>query len=81
MKKLYIGNLAYETTEDELKEAFSEYGEVESVSLITDKATGRSKGFAFVEMDDEGAEDAKKELNQTELGGRTIKVDDAKPRK
>lgn len=78
--KLYVGNLAYSTTEDELREKFSQYGEVDSVNVIMDRDTGRSKGFGFVEM---GSEDAAKaaidSLNGTELDGRTIKVSESKP--
>ena len=81
MKKLYVGNLPYETDNSGLEELFAEYGQVESATIIMDRATGRSKGFGFVEMDDEGAEAAMKALNGTEVDGRTIKVDEAKPKK
>jgi RNA recognition motif-containing protein len=81
-KKLYVGGISYDTTEDGLKEAFSAAGKVESATIITDKFSGRSKGFGFVEM---GTEDeAKKALemfNGKELDGRTIKVDEARPMK
>lgn len=77
--KIYVGNLSYTTTEDELQRVFGEHGPVASVKIIKDQMTGRSKGFAFVEMENE--EDAQKAisgLNQTDLSGRTIKVDEAR---
>jgi len=78
---IYIGNLAYSVTEDELRNAFAEYGEVSSVNLIIDRGTGQSKGFGFVEMPDaSAAETAIKSLNGTELNGRSVKVNEAKPR-
>lgn len=81
MMKLYVGNLPYTTTEDQLREAFNAFGEVSSVSVVTDKFSGESKGFAFVEMPDNGAADAAiKALNDTAMGGRNIKVNQAKPR-
>lgn len=81
MMNIYVGNLAYSTTEDELRDAFGEFGEVSKVNLITDKFTGQSKGFAFVEMDDNSAADAAmKALNETSMGGRNLKVNQAKPR-
>lgn len=81
-KKLYVGNLSYNTTETTLSELFAEIGEVQSVSLITDRMTGRSKGFAFVEMaDDAQAQEAINQLNDREVDGRTIKVAEARPRR
>ena len=78
---LYVGNLPYSATDEELREAFGNFGEVSSVSVITDKFSGRSKGFAFVEMPDNSAADAAiKALNESEMGGRNIKVNQAKPR-
>jgi len=78
---LYVGNLSYDTTEDTLRTLFGEFGEVESARVITDRYTGRSKGFAFVEM---AAEDAAQEaisaLNGKSVDGREIRVDKAKPR-
>ncbi len=79
--KVYAGNLSPSTTEDELREAFVAYGEVASVEIITDRASGRSKGFGFVEMStEEEATAAINGLNGTELGGHTIKVDQATSR-
>ena len=75
---IYIGNLPYKTNESEIKTLFSQYGEVTSVKLITDKATGRKKGFGFVDMDDEGGEKAINALNETEFEGRNLKVNAAK---
>jgi RNA recognition motif-containing protein len=81
MKKLYVGNLAYETTSDKLQTLFADYGQVEEVAVIEDRDTGRSKGFAFVSMADESAANqAIDQLNGKDLDGRTIKVAEAKPR-
>jgi RNA recognition motif-containing protein len=78
---IYVGNLAYSVTEDELRNAFSEFGEVSSVNLIIDRGTGQSKGFGFVEMPDNSeADEAIKALNGVPLNGRSIKVNQAKPR-
>lgn len=78
-KKLYVGGLPFETSEDELKDLFKEYNPSE-VSLIKDKFTGRSKGFGFVTIDDDAqAQTAMDKLNATEVGGRTIKVNEARP--
>jgi len=79
---MYIGNLAYDVTENDLKNAFSEFGEVSSVKIITDKFSGRPKGFGFVEMPDNSeADKAMKALNVSQLKGRGIKVNQAKPRR
>ena len=79
--KLYVGGLPYSTTENELEDLFAEHGTVESVRVITDRMTGRSKGFGFVEMgSQEEAEAAIAKLNDSELGGRTLVVNEAKPR-
>ncbi len=79
-KKLYVGGLAYSTTEDALKEAFSKAGTVESVNVIMDRNTGQSKGFGFVEMaSDEDAASAIKMFNGQEVDGRRVKVDEARP--
>jgi len=78
---IYVGNLAYSVTEDELRNAFGEFGEVTSVNVITDKFSGQSKGFGFVEMADNSEADAAiKALNDTALSGRNIKVNQARPR-
>ncbi len=77
--KIYVGNLNYSTTESDLRNSFSEYGTVESVNIITDKFSGQSKGFGFIEMSD--SDEAKSAINgmdQQDLGGRTIKVNEAK---
>jgi cold-inducible RNA-binding protein len=81
-KKLYVGNLSYSTTEANLSEFFAQAGEVASVNLITDRVTGRSRGFAFVEMAEESAaQQAIAELNGKELDGRALKVAEARPRR
>lgn len=78
---IYVGNLPYSATDDELRTAFSAFGEVTSVNVITDRVTGQAKGFAFVEMsDDNAANSAINALNETDMGGRNIKVNEAKPR-
>ena len=80
-RKLYVGNLPYETGETELQDLFSKVGPVESVRVMRDMATGRARGFAFVEMTtDEDAQRAVTELNQTQLGGRTLAVNEARPK-
>jgi RNA recognition motif-containing protein len=79
--KLYVGNLSYSTTEDELRSLFTQAGEVKSVAVITDRQTGRSKGFAFVEMSSQEAlENAIRMFNGTEVGGRPLTVNVARPR-
>jgi RNA recognition motif-containing protein len=78
---IYVGNLAYSVTQDDLRDAFAAYGEISSVNLITDKFTGDSKGFGFVEMPNNSEADAAiKALNETPLKGRNLKVNQAKPR-
>ena len=80
-RKLYVGNLPYSATEQSLREAFAKSGTVDSVSLITDRDTGQSKGFGFIEMsNDQEAQAATQALNGTMLDGRQIKVNEAKPR-
>mgnify|MGYP001818229566 CR=1 FL=1 len=80
-RKLYVGNLPYSSTEDSLREAFSQSGSVDSVTIIIDRDTGRSKGFGFVEMGtDAEAQAAIEALDGQDLGGRRIKVNEAKPR-
>jgi RNA recognition motif-containing protein len=79
-KKLYVGNLSYNLTSEELSSAFSAAGQVASVKIITDMNTGRSKGFGFVEMaDEDGAQKAIAELDGKDVGGRALRVSEAKP--
>lgn len=73
-KKVYVGNLPFNATEDEVREKFSEFGTVDSVSLITDRYTGQPRGFGFVEMEDGAADNAIASLNNTSFGGRTLRV-------
>ena len=78
---IYVGNLSYEVTEEDLKEAFEVFGEVETAKVIKDNYSGRSKGFGFVEMSDKAkAESAIEGLNGKELKGRTLNVNEARPR-
>ena len=79
MKKLYVGNLPFSATEDEIRDLFSEYGEVGSVQLITDRETGRPRGFGFVEMES-GADEAIQALDNSSMGGRSLNVNEARPR-
>ena len=80
--KIYVGNLSYSTTEETLRNQFSQFGEVETVTIIMDKITNRSKGFGFVEMtDDEAARDAISTLNQNDIDGRKVRVNEAEERK
>ena len=79
-KKIFVGNLSFRTTETDLSDVFGELGQVESVQIITDRDTGRSKGFAFVQMaDDAAAEKAIAQLNGKEVGGRNLTVNEARP--
>jgi RNA recognition motif-containing protein len=78
IKKLYVGNLSFETTESDLKEWFGQAGTVETVRLITDRDTGRSKGFGFVEMQD-GGDKAIAEMNGKDFKGRALTVNEARP--
>ncbi len=78
--RVYVGNLPFKVTEQELSHLFSEIGEVESVTIITDKMTGRSKGFGFVEMSDENGANAVSKLNGYEMDGRNLRVNEAHPR-
>ena len=77
--KIYVGNLPFTATEDEIRELFGTYGEVGSVVLINDRETGRPRGFGFVEMG-EGGDQAIEALHQTDFGGRTLNVSEARPR-
>jgi RNA recognition motif-containing protein len=80
MKKLYVGNLPYTSNEDELRDLFAAHGNVHSVNVIMDRETGRGRGFAFVEMDDDDATKAMESLDGADFGGRTLKVNEARPR-
>lgn len=79
-KKIYVGNLSFNATEDQVREMFAEYGEVESVTMITDRDSGRFRGFGFVEMEDSAANAAIKALNETMFDGRSLRVNEARPR-
>ena len=79
-KKLYVGNLSFNVDSDQLAQVFSEFGTVDSANVITDRETGRSKGFAFVEMSAEGeAQTALQKLNGADLSGRAMNISEAKP--
>ena len=81
MKNLYVGNLPHSTTESELRTVFEAHGAVDKISIVTDRETGRSRGFAFVEMTDAGeADKAIAALDGKELGGRALKINEAKPK-
>ncbi len=81
MTNIYVGNLAYSVTSDDLREVFSEFGEVSSANVIMDKFSGRSKGFGFVEMpDSSAASTAIEALNEQDLQGRNMRVNEARPR-
>lgn len=79
MKKLYVGNLAFGTTSDDLLDLFGRYGQVSSAQIVTDRETGRSRGFAFVEMTN-GGDEAIQATNMAEFQGRNLTVNEAKPR-
>lgn len=79
--KIYVGNLSFKSTEDEIQDLFSQYGEVREVSLVTDRETGRPRGFGFVEMaSDNEAREAITALDGQEFGGRALKVNEARPK-
>lgn len=81
MTTIYVGNLSFKTSENQIQELFSEYGEVSSAKIVTDRETGRSRGFGFVEMNDEGeANQAIEDLNQTEFMDRALVVNKARPK-
>jgi len=81
MMNIYVGNLSYQTSDDELRDAFANFGEVTSAKVIKDMQTGRSKGFGFVEMADKAqAEEAISQLDNTDLDGRSIRVNEARPK-
>ena len=81
LKNIFVGNLSFNTSEDELRQIFETYGQVERVSILTDRETGRSRGFGFVEMTNpEEGEKAIAGLNGSQFGGRTINVNEARPK-
>jgi len=81
LKNIFVGNLSFNTSEDELRQIFEAYGQVERVSILTDRETGRSRGFGFVEMTNpEEGEKAITGLNGSQFGGRTINVNEARPK-
>jgi len=81
MKNLFVGNLSFQTTDSELQALFEQFGEITRVQIMTDRDTGRSRGFGFVEMtSDESAAKAIETLNGTELGGRALNVNEARPK-
>lgn len=81
MTTIYVGNLSFKTSEDQLLELFTEFGDVASAKIITDRETGRSRGFGFVEMDDDGqAEEAIQELNEADFMDRALVVNKARPK-
>ncbi len=79
-KSLYVGNLPWSATNEQVHSLFSEFGSVVSVKLVNDRETGRARGFGFVEMDEPGASAAVEALDNSSFGGRTLKVNEAKPR-
>jgi RNA recognition motif-containing protein len=81
VKKIYIGNLPFSATEDEINELFGQHGTVHSVALINDRETGRPRGFGFVEMDDDAAMNAISALDGHEMGGRSLRVNEAQDRR
>ncbi len=81
MTNIFVGNLSFKTTQDELQAAFANYGSVERVNIVTDRATGQPRGFAFVEMtDSSAAEKAISQLNGSDLNGRALNVNEARPK-
>lgn len=79
-KNIYVGNLPWSSSEDDVRDTFAQYGEVMSAKIIYDRETGRSRGFGFVEMEDGAADEAIKDLDGSEMGGRNLKVNEARPR-
>ncbi len=79
-KSIYVGNIAFSTSEEDIRNLFSQFGEVNSVKFINDRETGRFRGFGFVEMDDSAAREAVQALNGKEVGGRALKVNEAQER-
>ena len=79
-KSIYVGNLPWSATEDQIQALFAEFGDVQSVKLVNDRETGRARGFGFVEMEDPAATSAIEALDNSSFGGRTLRVNEAKPR-
>jgi RNA recognition motif-containing protein len=79
-KKIYVGNLSFDATEEQINEMFAQYGKVDSIAMINDRDSGRFRGFGFIEMEDSAANAAIKALNDTDLDGRTLRVNEARPR-
>ena len=79
-KSIYVGNLSWNATEEQVQNLFAQYGTVNSVKLVSDRDTGRARGFGFVEMEDAGALAAIEALNNFSFGGRTLRVNEAQPR-
>ena len=79
-KKIYVGNLSFDATEDQVSEMFAQYGKVDSIAMIMDRETGRFRGFGFVEMEESAANGAINALNDTEVDGRVLRVNEARPR-
>ncbi len=79
-KRIYCGNLPFSSTEDEVRDLFEQYGSVLNVSLVSDRETGRPRGFGFVEMEDDGADAAISALDGVSFGGRNLKINEARPR-
>ena len=80
-KRIYVGNLPYSATEDELRELFGQYGDVIGVDLVNDRETGRPRGFGFVEMGESEADEAIQKLNNFSMGGRSLRINEARPRR
>lgn len=82
MTNIYVGNLSFDATEEDIRQAFAEYGEVSSVNIITDRETGRPRGFAFVEMPDGNqAKEAIEKVNLRDIAGRSVTVNEARPKR
>lgn len=81
MKSIYVGNLPFSASEDEVRDLFAAFGEVHKVNLINDRETGRPRGFGFVEMDDADAESAIEALNGQDMGGRPLRINEAQPKR
>ena len=79
-KKIYVGNLSFDATEEQVSDMFAQYGKVDSIAMITDRGTGRFRGFCFIEMEESAANAAIKALNDTNLDGRMLRVNEARPR-